>query len=148
MITLERDAPVKEDDPQAAGPIDLMTAVLGPENFDRWLFSDELSEGDRRRHLEDILDAKLGIAVFRSKLNYAQTMKLHLAGKGDIKRFFDQIAERKNLFEVERRDFNSGCAALFGLDPISELYQKGPFGDGSLFAKTLKRIKDDKKAGR
>ena len=31
------------------------------------------------------------------------------------------------------------------LEPLAQTYQKGAFGDGSLFAKTLRRIAHDQK---
>jgi hypothetical protein len=32
------------------------------------------------------------------------------------------------------------------LEPLSKVYQEGPFGDGSLYAKTLQKIRDDQDA--
>jgi hypothetical protein len=75
-------------------------------------------------------------------------LKLRIAGRGDIKRFFDQVETQKRAFEIARRHFKTGVAALRGLDSLSRLYQEGPFGDGSLFAKTLKKIKKDERDGR
>jgi hypothetical protein len=80
-------------------------------------------------------------------LTEADRAKLRVAGRGDIKRFFDQVEDRRRDFEVDRRPFKTGLVALRRLEPLSRLYQDGPFGDSSLFAKTLRKINDDRKAG-
>jgi hypothetical protein len=120
----------------------------GGENLDRWQFADEASERTRQRHVEDILRAKIEAAARKHRLDARQRAKLRVAGRGDIKRFFDQVEDRRRDFEKERRSFRSGLAALRRLDPLTPIYQQGPFGDDSLFAKTLHRINEDQKAGR
>jgi hypothetical protein len=154
-ITLERaarPAPADEDDdPRPARlvvmPLDLNSAVMDRDNFDRWLFADGGYEMVRQRHLDDILQDKVEAAARKHKLTEAQRAKLRVAGRGDIKRFFDQVEDRRREFERDRRSFKTGLAALGRLTPLSRIYQEGPFGDGSLFAKTLHRINDDQKAG-
>lgn len=123
--------------PRPVGRIDLNAAVVDPENFDRWLFGDEQSDGERKRHLENLLRARIEVVVW---LTESQRSKLRLAGRGDIKRFFDEVEDRRSRFEIDRRRFKTGRAALMQLDRLSQTYEKGPFGDGSLFAKTLQRI--------
>jgi hypothetical protein len=81
-------------------------------------------------------------------LTRAQRAKLLLAGRGDIKRFFDQVEDRRREFETERRVYRNGLAALNRLEPYRQVFEDGPFGDGSLFAKTLQRIHDEQVAGR
>jgi hypothetical protein len=92
-------APANEDDePRLArpvGPINLNTAVVERENFDRWLFTNEPSEAARRKHLEDALRAQIDLAALHYNLTTPQRAKLRLAGRGDIKRFFDQVEERR-----------------------------------------------------
>jgi hypothetical protein len=127
--------------------LNLRTAVLQRENFDRWLFADERSESERWRHLDDILQAKVEAVGREHKLTDPQRAKLRLAGRGDIKRFFDRVEDARIAFEVERQSFRTGHPALLRLEPLSQIYQEGAFGDGSLFAKTLRRIEDDQKAG-
>ena len=74
--------------------------------------------------------------------------KLRLAGRGDIKRFFDEVQRRRDDFESDRKTFKTGLPALRRLDELSPTYRHGPFGVGSLFAKTLQKINNDQKAGR
>ncbi len=140
----------EDDDQRPARPVmrlDIRTAVLERENFDVWMFADEPTESARLRHLDDILRARVEAAAREHKLTGPQRAKLRLAGKGDIKRFFDQVEERRSAFETERQTWKTGLAALRRLDALLQIYQEGPFGDGSLFAKTLHRINEDQKAG-
>jgi hypothetical protein len=73
QITLSMPAPADEDDePPAPRNIhfNILTSVVGPENFDRWLFADEQSEEDRNRHLDDILRS-----IFAKTLSRSTTMR-------------------------------------------------------------------------
>jgi hypothetical protein len=154
-LTLEmpaQAAPAGDDDDQLPArpvmPVDLRTAALGRGNFDRWLFAREPSERARQEHLTDILDAKINIAATAHHLTDRERAKLRLAGRGDIKRFFDEVQKRRDDFEIERREFNAGVAALRRLDTLLPSYREGPFGTGSLFAKTLHKINNDRTVGR
>ena len=144
-------APDDEDDdqhpPRPVMRLNIRQAVLEPENFDNWLFFDGRPEQGRRRRLEDVLDAKIEATGRMGELTERQRAKLRLAGRGDIKRFFDRVEDRRREFETARQHWQTGFAALQRLGDLSIIYQEGPFGDGSLFAKTLRRIDDDRKAG-
>jgi hypothetical protein len=150
-ITVERPVPDDQgDDPLPLRParrLDLSTAVVERENFDRWVFVDGRSEPERRKYLEEVLRTKVEFAAVLHDLTAAQRAKLRLAGMGDIKRFFDQVEDRRSAFEIERRTFKTGYPALQRLVPLSQVYQEGPFEDGSLFAKTLQKIDAGRKAG-
>jgi hypothetical protein len=58
------------------------------------------------------------------------------------------VEERRAEFEKERKTFQAGFAALRRLEPLSKVYQEGPFGDGSLYAKTLRKIRDGRDSDR
>jgi hypothetical protein len=151
QITISTPPPADDDEAQVAPRrirINIMASVVEPENFDRWLFADEQSEADRRRHLDEILQTKVKSATLAHHLTESQRAKLRLAGRGDIKRFFDQVEGTRREFDKDRQSFRTGFAALQRLEPLTQVYRGGPFGDGSLFAKTLSKITDDQKAVR
>jgi hypothetical protein len=124
--------------------VDMKAAVLERENLDRWIFGVRIPEAERFNHLDDRLFVKVQAASRIHKLTESQRAKLRVAGKGDIKRFLDQVEDERASFEIDRMSLKTGLAALRRLKPLSDVYDKGPFGDGSLFAKTLRRIKDDR----
>ena len=151
QITISTPPPADDDEPPDAPRgvrVNIRMSVVKPENFDRWLFADEHSEADRQRHLEEILLTKLKSAMLAHHLTESQSAKLRLAGRGDIKRFFDQFEDTRREFEEHRHSFRNGLAALNFLGPLMQVYRDGPFGDRSLFAKTLSKINDDQKAVR
>jgi hypothetical protein len=127
--------------------LDLDTMTVERANFDRWLFADEQSESEHWKHLDKMLRAKVEDAGQEHKLTFRQRAKLRLAGRGDIKRFFDRVEESRIDFEAQRQSFRTGHPALLRLEPLARNYNVGPFGDGSLFAKTFRKINDDPKAG-
>jgi hypothetical protein len=150
-LTIEMPPPADPgDDPPPARAVmifNLNTAMLDRDNFDRWLFPRELSERARQDHLKGVLDARIAVVASANKLTDPERAKLRLAGRGDIKRFFDEVQNRKDDFEIDRKTFKSGLAALRRLDELSPTYKEGPFGPGSLFAKTLHKINNDRKTG-
>jgi hypothetical protein len=148
-------APADEEDdlPAARRPIRLdantiNNAWLAADNFDRWLFADSrLPKEVQQRWLERVLERKIEVTAWELKLSGPQQAKLRLAGRGDIKRFFDEVEDRRRDFERDRRNYKSGLAALRRLELLELTYLGGPFDDGSLFARTLHKINDDRKAG-
>jgi hypothetical protein len=152
-VTLEMSAQAaqggeEDDQPPALPVMPIRLTALEKDNFDRWLFAREPSERARQEHLKEVLDAKITRAASEHKLTESQRAKLRLAGRGDIKRFFDLVQKRRDDFEIERKDFRTGIAALRRLDELSSSYREGPFDSGSLFAKTLHKINTDRKAVR
>jgi hypothetical protein len=126
--------------------LNLTTAVVARENFERRVFGDREPKRERWNHLEDLLFSKIQAADQKHKLTDPQRAKLQLAGRGDIKRFFDRVEDGRAEFELNRVGFKNGIAALQRLKPLADGYYQGPFGYGSLFAKTLRRINHEQNA--
>jgi hypothetical protein len=89
QLTLEIPIPPSDDDgnqpPQPALRIDVMSAVLARENFDRWAFAEGGNNAAAaKRILNDLLRRKVESAAMERKLTQTQQAKLLLAGKGDI----------------------------------------------------------------
>ncbi len=114
--------------------------VLARENLDRMIFGETDDEAARHRRLETMLAEKVRRAAGYNRLTAAQQGRLRLAGQGDVKRFFDRVAEKRAEFELARRDLRSGVLLLRGLYPEQSDDQNGPFGPGSLYDKMLNKI--------
>jgi hypothetical protein len=143
----ELDGPPEEQLPQPPPmPLNLQNAVIGGENFDRWLFGDGVAEVARREHLNSLIWKKVESVSKKQALTASQESKLWLAGHGDIKRFFDRVEASRREFEVARKNFKVGFHFLSSLDPLCREYEVGPFGNDSLFAKTLRKIENDARA--
>ena len=84
-------------------------------------------------------------------LNASQTKKLELAGRRAIKRLFDSIAERKQVFLSEGRDRVAAMQYLSENPEILALRKQlrdGPFDEESLFAKTVAKTLTPEQAAR
>jgi hypothetical protein len=66
--------------------------------------------------------------------------KLLLAGRGDIKRFFERVEEKRKKFDKVKTDQNKVGEIYQELLPLQIALNTGLFGDGSLYSKTLKRV--------
>ena len=128
---------------RVGGRLKWADGVIDAEDFDRWIYASE-SPGDPRRGLHWRLELRIQYASREYELTETQKEKLRLAGKGDVKRFLEQVDQRRAGFEEKRRVFKEGCAVLRELAPLTTAYMAGPFGEGSLFAKTLEKIKRER----
>jgi hypothetical protein len=124
-------------------PIAVEDRVLKATCFDVRLCGD-LTEEKRNVWLLSTLSEKI-VAARKRGLSAAEEEKLILAGRGDIKRFFDRIEEMRLEFETVRKDVRGGQLFLLGpeMRSLSIEFQQGPFGDDSFFAKTLAKIGKD-----
>jgi hypothetical protein len=151
-VTMPEAKRAVEDDDEVERPrnivrLNLQTAVLESDNFDRWLFDDDRTAKDHRDHLDGVLERKIQSDTVGRTLTRAQRARLKVAGRGDIKRFFDQVEDERSKFEKERRGWQKGIAALGRLDSLAKVYAEGPFGARSLYSKMLYRIDVESRAG-
>ncbi len=118
------------------------------ENFDRMVFAEGSTESSRKEHLDRVLLTRLDRAVRVNRLSNEQKAKLHLAGVGDVKRFLDRAEAKRAEFEAVRKNFAEATRSLQQAESLAAEYRRGPFGDDSLFAKTLRTIRDGEAAKR
>ena len=78
-------------------------------------------------------------------LSESQKQKLRLAGQGDIKRFFDRVADSSGS-SAGQTDPNQNIWQE--IQPLQIELNTGLFGDESLFAKTIKRTLDREQTAR
>jgi hypothetical protein len=105
--------------------------------FDQQVFQrDGNAAGARRR-----LDAQLALQVedldWACTLTDAQKHKLRLAGRGDIKRFFDRCDTVKQKFQAAHQDGQRLQEVWQDISPLQMTLQAGLFQDDSLLHKAL-----------
>ena len=71
------------------------------------------------------------------RITEAQKNKLRLAGRGDIKRFFDKVEALKRKFQQGQNDPNTNIWQE--IQPLQVELNAGLFGDDSIYAKTIRR---------
>lgn len=113
---------------------------VSPETFDRWFFGASRTAAACRTDLNAVLQSKIGRANQASLLTPEQKQKLALAGEGDIRRLFERLDEAREEFDKVAQDQEKVVALLRKGSDLRDALQSGPFGEGSLFVKLLKRV--------
>ena len=93
-----------------------------------------------RDHLESRLIRVIDQVDQMYDLTPEQERKLELAGRGDIKRFFDRLAAMKKLFDRPEEDRVDDRVNRGDIQSLRQEFQRNYFEDDSLFSKTLKRM--------
>lgn len=127
------------------GPIVGWVANISDNAFDQRVFQ-ELDAKSAWQNLEDRLRVQVDALGRKHGLLTDQRRKLVIAGRGGIKRFFDRVDEARNRFSLRTVGDVDGAKQLYRefkacSKELDSSFRRGPFGDGSLFAKTLNRIR-------
>jgi hypothetical protein len=127
--------PLQHADP-ASEPLDARQQA-----FNNALLGEGLNAKAARKLLDARLTEKLAFVDRICRLTSAQTQRLHLAGRGDIKRFFDRIDSLRSTFP-ERPEGENDRAWADGHKVEAREFRRalnsGVFLDGSLFARILR----------
>jgi hypothetical protein len=127
--------------------------VIDQETFNRTLFNGLGEPTEQRVRLCALLAGRLVEVERNHPLTAEEKVRLQLAGRGDIKRFFDRVEEKRSEFERARLKSNEDntreCLKLLGeLEPLRRERLAGPFGETSIFSKTLNRIVVEQRAAK
>ncbi len=115
-------------------------------------FDDLVFGGGQEENIRDALVQALKRRIRYLKEGYAltpaQEQKLLLAGKGDLKRLFDEIANERQNFEQARADEDRLREFLRDIAPLRFRLSANVFDGPSLFSKTLQKMYADKQLSR
>src|SRR5262245_29289717 len=134
-------APQSEGQPRQHTEPDSELLDARQQAFDNALLGEGLNAKAARRLLEGRLTEKVAIVDRFCRLTSAQTQRLHLAGRGDIKRFFDRIDSLRSTFQERPEDENDRAWAdrlKVEAGAFRRALNSGAFEEGSLFAKILR----------
>ena len=141
-----QDIEVLDDD----GAVDM--AIAAPmvmwrdENFDMWVFGNQGNGASGRSRFDSLLVLQVEDVDRSCGLAREQKQKLMLAGRGDIKRFYDRVEEKRKKFKLVQNDQNKIGQVLQDIQPLQQSLNAGLFNEGSLFAKTLKKTLNEEQA--
>jgi hypothetical protein len=141
-----QDDVVVEDNEE--GPVNMVVNMGAVEQVEQILYGrfGVGGAGMARNKLDSALALRIDDVGRICGLTEAQRKKLQLAGRGDIKRFFDRVEETKRKFQaVQNNQFNNIWQEI---QPLQVELNSGLFGDDSFFAKTVKRTLDDEQAAK
>ena len=116
------------------------------EQMDQWVFGRYGGSGGARNKLDSSLLLRIQDLERTCGITEAQKKKLRLAGRGDIKRFFDKVEELKRKFQQGQNDPNANIWQE--IQPLQVELNTGLFGDDSLYAKTIRRTLNHEQAAR
>jgi hypothetical protein len=147
---LAADATDDADEPDldlAQNGVRRFRAAIPEGTLDQLVFGRGRNAASGRMQLDALLNQKIGAVEKSCRLTAAQKQKLHLAGRGDIKRFFDRVESLRPSFQHVHFVVNeddalkvSNWAGELARDAtmLRSSLTVGLFEDGSHFAKTLK----------
>jgi len=130
----QRDVPEIEIDEAVPRPHPI---VVSDQQFDRWVFGVFGADGFRRR-AELSLTSHLNDVDRICPLTAVQKNKLLLAGRGDIKRYFDHVEEARIKIHDQSIDRVELQAVRQEFQPHAPNSRPELFGVKSLFSKSLK----------
>jgi hypothetical protein len=137
--TVARGQDDEEPDDDAV-PANQMAGVMiqqmpNIEQVDQWVFGRFGGSGGARTRLDSTLALRLEDLGRTCGITEAQKKKLKLAGRGDVKRFFDRVEELKRRFQALS---DPNVNIWQEIQPLQIEINAGLFGDSSLYAKTIR----------
>ncbi len=117
--------------------------AISERQFDSWMFQTAQNEDGCRKRLKAQLGVLLDEAVRDHNLTEAQQRQLQLAGRGDVKRYFDEVEIRRDRFNELRHDRQKMNEIFQDIQPLQQRLNKGLFDQQSLFFKVLQQTLTD-----
>lgn len=128
---------------RVVAPPMIVQQEIPAEAFDHWLYgtggTTVAATATEHSRLDVLLQIRIDDVERSCGTTAAQRDKLMLAGRGDIRRFFERVETVREKFEAIRHDIHRVNEVLRALRPLQAERSKGLFGVDSLYAKTLKK---------
>jgi len=136
------DDPVDDDvgnKPPDPPPVVQQEFIFSDEAFNGLVFGNAAAANEPLSRLEVILRDKIEAIDRVCQLDDTQKAKLRLAGHGSIQRCFDRVEELRMRYR-SATDYSTVRELNVDATPLRFLLTFGPFGERSLFGKTLRRV--------
>jgi hypothetical protein len=130
-----------DEDEAPAPPAPVNGFAMNDAQFDQWVFGNmgAANAGVARSKLDSLLTLQVDDLERTCSLTLVQKKKLMLAGRGDIKRFFDRIEDIRKKFSKNRNDQNQWGQVWQEIQPLRNAFNSGFFDGGeSIFSKAIK----------
>ena len=142
FLGIGQAARAQDDEEEAPVPAAPMNGgfMFNNAQFDQWVFGNigMANAGAARTKLESLLSLNVEDLERTCGLTPVQQKKLLLAGRGDIKRFFDRVEDLRKKFDKVKNDQNQFGLMWQDIQTLQSAYQAGVLGEESIFAKALK----------
>ncbi len=107
-------------------------------DIEQWIFAGQGAPAARKK-IEDALARDLARFDQKYALTPTQKKKLALAGRHDVKRYFDRVAEAKAEYRRVKGDWNRIGNQISALQQAQNQPHSELFGEASMLAKTLRK---------
>lgn len=114
--------------------------AVSEQQFDAWVFRQDRTPEAARWRLDSLLELQIDEYDRACKLSTDQKQKMQLAGRGDIKRFFDRYETAKERFRTLGNDQQNVQEILQEANPLSSTLQAGLFGEASLLRRSIPNV--------
>ncbi len=146
----QEDPDIVDDGPQDHNnAANVVNFQVNDSTFDQWVFGNSMHAANAstaRLRLESALDLQIASLNGVCPISNAQKKKLQLAGRGDIKRFFDLVEEKRVRFNLVKRDQQKFGEFYQEVIPLQQMLGAGLFRESSLFSKTLQSTLNDEQS--
>jgi len=133
----------EEDEEEDVEVIVQAQPAVSDEQFDQWVFQQHGSAAGARESLNSQLALQAEHVDRACELTDAQKKKLQLAGRGDIKRFFDSYEEIKKKFQSLKHDRQKVNQIWQDIQPLQSTMKAGLFHLDSFLYKSLRNTLTD-----
>jgi hypothetical protein len=110
---------------------------VSDRQVDRWVFANDGDVDSARRLTESRLRSRIVYIDHLCGLSPDQSKKLEVAGRGDIKRFFDRVREKRNQIHLNAKQPAEVIEAINEMQRMGGNYKSTLFNDQSMFGKVL-----------
>ncbi len=107
------------------------------DQFERWVFQQDGTASRARQRLDSLLATQIENIDRACRLTDAQKKKLQLAGRGDIKRYFDRYERLKRKSQLLEHDEQNFQEIQRDINPLRVTLLRGLFDEDSLLIKSL-----------
>ncbi len=125
----------------AQEPVAQLVPQVNNDQVDNWIFGRFGGATGARTKLDSALTLKIDELERLCGLSEGQKKKLLLAGKGDIKRFFNKVEDLKRKAGSGQNGMNQNIWQ--DLQPLQAELNTGLFGEESLYTKMVRRTLND-----
>ena len=135
--------PPRDDAEDGAKP-EPAPIIPAEDSFDDWAFGGKAGEQRFRSQIDKLLEKKIHEVEQIFQLTEVQRRKLKLAGRGDIQRLLEMVEDARREFQLARLNIKRLAELQKNLRLVELRVNDGLFDMGSLFAKTLRKMVDEK----
>jgi hypothetical protein len=151
-IRLDSPVTLKLNGAPLQGVLDMLLEPLG---LDSYVDGPELivttraaSNSSVRSRLAKVLEYEIGIIDHLCALTEAQKQKLETAGRGDVERLFEGLKEQRQKIPGVQNDEKKLNQLLGEIVRVTQKFESGTFGRGTLFRKAVEKTLTAEQAAR